>query len=237
MSNEGNKKGEGVIKFLNGKMFYAVVAVCIVAAGAAIWSGIAALKSARGLVTDNSSSSTASETESVGTVTAELPTESRPEKTTGKKEETESSEPKEKEAVSPAAEFFIEPVLGKVIKDYSAEVLQPSLTYGDMRIHLGVDIAAEKGTAVLASGEGTVTAVYTDPLLGNVVEIDHGNGITAKYCGLNAKPSVNKGDTVSSTTKLGCIDSIPSECVEQAHLHLEFFKDGKPVSPYEMITK
>ena len=70
---------------------------------------------------------------------------------------------------------------------------------------------------------------------GKYVEIDHGNGITARYCGLSDKVSVIEGNIVSAGTKLGLIGEIPSECEDGCHLHLEFYKDGEPVNPEVII--
>ena len=105
-----------------------------------------------------------------------------------------------------------------------------------MRLHKAIDISGKYGDPVIASGKGIVTDVYTDAMLGTVVEIDHGNGITAKYCGLNSEPSVKKGDTVDSSVQLGSLGDIPSESVEEVHLHLEFYKNGKSTDPLKFFT-
>ena len=147
-----------------------------------------------------------------------------------------TGEPKNaEEAASPAATYFISPVLGNIIKGYSDSELQYSMTYRDMRLHKGVDIAADVGTPVTAAGDGTVIAVYKDVFEGRVVEIDHGNKIIVRYCGLNSAPCVKEGDRVDSSTQIGTIDNIPGESVEEHHLHVEFIKDGKFVSPEDYI--
>ncbi len=129
------------------------------------------------------------------------------------------------------APFFTLPVTGSILKDFDSEKLQYSETYKDWRIHLGVDIAGEAGAPVLACGEGVVETIYEDPALGTIVAIDHGGGLTAFYCGLGAKPTVRKGQQVESGQQIGVIGTVPTECVEQSHLHLEMEQDGKPISP------
>ena len=127
------------------------------------------------------------------------------------------------------------PVTGSIIKNFNNEMLQYSETFRDMRMHTGVDIACEKGTAVYAAGDGTVTYVDKDTMLGNTVKIDHGNGVLGVYSGLNSKISVKEGDTVTSKTQIGIVDEIPSESVEQTHFHFEMYKDGIAVSPLKLL--
>jgi hypothetical protein len=97
-----------------------------------------------------------------------------------------SNEPYSSETVSEEAKVlnFIFPVDGKISKNYSETELQYSATYGDMRLHTGIDIACEKGASVKAMEEGRVVSVEENTSFGTVITVDHGNGITAKYCGI-----------------------------------------------------
>ena len=54
------------------------------------------------------------------------------------------------------------PVEGSAIYGYSMEALSYNQTTRDWRVHDGVDIAAQAGTAVCAAADGTVYAVYSD---------------------------------------------------------------------------
>ena len=243
-----NKSDSNVIKFLNGKFFYAVLCVCFLCIGVAAWTGIEGLKQI-GDITDNTLSSSAETTDETPVTSSQNdltaltpsepqnPTASKPKEQSQSQNTSESSKFEAEATNGTVAEFFINPLLGTLIKDFSDTELQYSMTYRDMRLHTGVDIAADKGAPVMAAGSGTVTDVYTDALLGTVVEIDHGNKITAKYCGLNATPTVKKGDKVDSSTQIGAVDTVPCESVEQHHLHLEFFLNGKAVSPLKYITQ
>jgi murein DD-endopeptidase MepM/ murein hydrolase activator NlpD len=238
-----NKSKSKIIKFLNGKGFYAVLCVCFLAIGIAAWSGVEGYRNLQ--ITDNSSLESVTETpykpSPDNTEQLQLPSEviKPDEGTDDKKEETPSEEklPTAEETAGPIAAFFVNPVLGEVIKGYSDKELQYSMTFCDMRLHKGIDIKATEGTPVMASGDGIVTDIYTDALLGTVVEIDHGNKVTAKYCGLNSAPTVKKGDKVDSSKQIGAVDKIPSESVEEYHLHLEFYVDGKSVSPSDYILQ
>ena len=135
-----------------------------------------------------------------------------------------------------AAPFFTMPVTGEILKGFDTEKLQYSETYKDWRLHTGIDIAAAKGTKVLSCAQGVVTDCYKDPVLGQVVAVDHGGGIIAFYCGLNEKPVVKAGDKVEAGTQLGVIAAIPGESVEQAHLHLEIEKNGEPIAPTDLFA-
>ncbi len=245
-----NKSRSKIIKFLNGKAFYAVLCVCLVGVGVAAWSGVEGFRrlnassgsdngSLTGQVESNSNvlpsvPSTSSKFDISGT--ASNPKNDKTENSS-KLESKLPSTPEVEQTAAPVATYFVSPVLGEVIKGYSDTELQYSMTMHDMRMHKAMDIAADSGTPVVASGEGVVKSIFKDAMLGTVVEIDHGNGITVKYCGLNAQPSVNVGDIVDSSTRLGSVDVIPIESVEQRHLHLEFYKDGKSVSPADYIMQ
>lgn len=239
-----NKSRSRVIKFLNGKAFYVVLCLCFLAIGVAAWSGVEGMRRLN-KAENGQQESQASDAGSKYEFLQTLPSESTPVHTDESKvdepenpSETETavtSQPETEETAAPVATYFINPVLGDIIKDFSDSELQYSMTMRDMRLHCGVDIAADAGTPVIAAGEGTVTSVYTDAMYGTVVEIDHGNGITAKYCGLNAEPCVKNGDRVDTSTQIGAVDVIPCESVEQRHLHLEFYKNGKAVSPLNYI--
>lgn len=245
MKVQNNRKSR-IIRFLNGKAFYVVICLCFVAVGVAAWSGVEGLRRLSEVDTGSNQSLSENTSSHYEFLQVVPPESSSTDSASSNKEDTVTSsevetavpsEPETEETAAPVATFFINPVLGSVIKDFSDSELQYSMTMRDMRLHKGVDIAADTGTPVIAAGEGIVTAVYTDAMYGAVVEIDHGNGITAKYCGLNAEPCVKVNDKVGTSTQLGAVDVIPCESVEQRHLHLEFYKDGKAVSPMNYISQ
>lgn len=245
-----NKSHSKIIKFLNGRAFYAVLCVCLIAVGVAAWSGVEGFKrlnesnssennSLTGQVESGndvlmSEPSTVSKSDISGDIS--IPNNDEDD-TLSKHKSSLPTDFEAQQTAAPVAAYFVSPVLGEVIKDFSDTELQYSMTMDDMRLHKALDIAADAGTPVVAAGEGVVKAIFKDAMLGTVVEIDHGNGITVRYCGLNALPGVQVGDTVDSATRLGSIDVIPIESVEQRHLHLEFYKDGKAVSPSDYISQ
>lgn len=132
--------------------------------------------------------------------------------------------------------LLILPVEGEIINDYTNDTLIYSETLGEWRAHLGIDIKAEIGTNVKAVLDGKVKKTYNDGLWGNVIIIDHGNGIETKYTNLKTLEmvkegnSVKKGDYISKVGKSADIEMIMDD-----HLHFEVYKNGKVVDPRSII--
>ncbi len=227
--NTENNAKKTKYKFTKGG-FYAVVAACVVALGFTSFSAynIIAPNDDKPKAENNyivkEENTTIDESKSIDNYNSE--------------QDEVTTTPSPTEETQPAAvnaKFFVMPVTGEILKNFSLTELQYSETYCDLRIHPGLDITADKGTGVTASGEGTVTAVENSPTHGNTVVIDHGNGITAKYCGLSEKLNVAVGDIVDSKTVIGTVGEIPSESVEKSHFHFEMYKDETAISPLVMF--
>lgn len=125
---------------------------------------------------------------------------------------------------------FVLPVEGKIFAAFSADELVYNKTMDDWRTHNGIDIRAAAGTAVKAACDGTVTAVYTDGMLGCVVEVEN-SSFTVRYCGLDKDVSVQQGDRLCQNQPIGKIGEIPLELAEDSHLHLEIIKNGRYQNP------
>lgn len=128
-------------------------------------------------------------------------------------------------------EDFILPSGKKIIKDYSNSVAVKSKTMNDWRVHNGVDFKAKEGDEVKAVQSGAILAVYNSSLWGTIVEIDHGAGVVARYCGLDEKLTVGVSDVVEQGHTIGYISKIPVEAADGAHLHFEILKDGAITDP------
>lgn len=236
----------GKIKFddnksiIKNKAFYIALVICLVALGLTSYATVSRLNQ-NNTITE-SVPEPPSSTVSFSAVDQTVSNVSYPEESIPLEDETSSvitatDSPVEDDSVlTGAAPFFTLPVAGEMIKEYDEKALQYSETYKDWRLHLGVDLAGEKGSPVYACAQGVVEDIYTDPDLGTVVAIDHGQGIVAFYCGVNAKPLVKTGEPVESGKQIGVIDTIPTECVEQPHLHFYMEKDGEPISPLDIIN-
>ena len=215
--------------------FYVAIAVCLLAVGASSWIAVQRI-GGKDLLGESSSLSLSDPT-AVDRKVSDVPYSqpSEPESTASVSSVPVSSADSSQEpSSSEASPFFVLPVGGSIIKDFDSDNLQYSETFKDWRLHLGIDIAAEIGTPVLASASGTVTEVREDALMGTVVVMDHGDGIIASYCGLNKSPSVQKGDRVEAGKQIGVVDTIPSESVEASHLHFAILQNDVPLSPLEL---
>ena len=139
---------------------------------------------------------------------------------------------------APAPLVFTWPVKGAVTGAFSVEALAYNETMGDWRVHTGVDIDASLGVHVLAAAAGTVSRVYQDDLLGSVVEIDHGDGLTSQYANLASVPTVKEGDQVSTGTVIGSVGATAaSESAQSPHLHFAMYQGDEPVDPGDYLPE
>ena len=108
---------------------------------------------------------------------------------------------------------------------------------GDWRTHNGIDFKGAEGDQVKAIANGKVINVYEDVLLGTVVEIDHGNGMTVRYCGMKEGSCLPEGTEVEKYGKIGTLGHIPVEISDEDHLHLEVLIDGEYADPLKALNK
>jgi murein DD-endopeptidase MepM/ murein hydrolase activator NlpD len=138
----------------------------------------------------------------------------------------------------PYEDYFTLPLGTDVLKDYSPTTPSYNPTLGDWRSHGGIDFSAPDGSQVKSIAYGEVKAVYEDALYGTVIEIDHGNGVVARYCGMNKNAlEIKAGDIVESGSLLGYLGTVPCEKSELSHLHFEIYLNGENVDPLALMNK
>ena len=98
--------------------------------------------------------------------------------------------------------------------------------------HPGMDIDGERGDLVTASANGTVIKASYTGGYGNMVEIDHGNGIHTRY-GHMSKLEVEAGETVTRGQLIGEIGSTGRST--GPHLHFELRYNDKPINPRHFL--
>ena len=99
--------------------------------------------------------------------------------------------------------------------------------------HDGLDIVAPQGSSVYAAAGGVVSHITrTRQGLGNVVEINHGNGYVTRYC-LLGDISVSGGQKVRRGQKLGTVGV--TKTVAAPHLHLEVLYNGEVRDPVNYL--
>lgn len=95
---------------------------------------------------------------------------------------------------------------------------QVGSTAADVVFHSGVDLAAERGTPVLAVGDGTVAFVGEQGAYGNLVVVNHAEGLQTRYAQLDTM-IVEVGQRISGGDRLGTVGSTGVASVP--HLHFE----------------
>jgi murein DD-endopeptidase MepM/ murein hydrolase activator NlpD len=100
--------------------------------------------------------------------------------------------------------------------------------FGVRRMHSGVDIAAPRGTAVLAAADGTVAYTGWFGGYGKIVIIDHGAGVSTLYAHLSSILThegrlVRRGQLVARVGSTGYSTG--------PHVHFEVRVNGVPVNP------
>lgn len=142
----------------------------------------------------------------------------------------ESEEPKEEKPKVEKISFMMPVENGTVIKGYSTDTLQFSSTYGDMRLHLGLDISCNKSSYVKSCAKGIVKTISENAELGRYIEIEHSDGTVIRYCGLESINVINN-EAVNGGDVIGTVGTVTQECMDKSHIHIEVYRDSKPINP------
>lgn len=94
--------------------------------------------------------------------------------------------------------------------------------------HKGMDFAAPAGTPIYAAASGTVTSASYSDNAGNMIVINHGNGLQTYYMHCNSM-YVRAGQTVSKGQNIGAVGSTGNS--SGPHLHFQVMQNGTPVNP------
>ncbi len=100
--------------------------------------------------------------------------------------------------------------------------------------HTGMDIGAPMGSYVLAANSGVVSKATYSNSYGNLVMINHGNGISTAYAHgseilVEEGQEVNRGDIIMKVGSTGWSTG--------PHLHFEIIVNGTKIDPYPYVTK
>ena len=99
---------------------------------------------------------------------------------------------------------------------------------GGSEFHTGQDITAAPGTPVVAAANGTVSFAGWKNGYGQLVEIDHGNGLTTRY-GHLSEVETTVGQQIARSELLGRVGSTGRST--GPHLHYEVRINDNPVNP------
>jgi murein DD-endopeptidase MepM/ murein hydrolase activator NlpD len=109
---------------------------------------------------------------------------------------------------------------------------RPDPFLGRPALHPGVDLVQEWGASVHATGAGRVVHAGWMGGYGNMVEIDHGDGLATRYGHLSSV-LVEEGQQVEPGALLGKLGSTGRST--GPHLHYEVRVDGEPVDPVRFL--
>ncbi|MBB4233818.1 peptidoglycan DD-metalloendopeptidase family protein [Rhizobium esperanzae] len=132
------------------------------------------------------------------------------------------------EAVRSTAESlpFRNPAIGKEVTSPFGNRRDPFL--GRLALHSGIDFRFAPGERIRPTAPGKVIAAGWTGGYGNMVEVDHGNGISTRY-GHMSEVLVKVGDTVDRNDVIGLAGSTGRST--GTHLHYEVRQDGHAVDP------
>jgi murein DD-endopeptidase MepM/ murein hydrolase activator NlpD len=100
--------------------------------------------------------------------------------------------------------------------------------------HPGMDIDGEKGDTVIAPANGTVVKAGWTGGYGNMIEIDHGNGLSTRY-GHLSKIEIQVGDSIQRGQLIGLIGSTGRST--GPHLHYELRLNDKSINPRFLLPQ
>lgn len=102
--------------------------------------------------------------------------------------------------------------------------------------HKAVDFAAEEGAPVYAMADGVVLTVSLSEELGNLISIDHGDGLVTIYRFVEPVSGLEEGDAVTRGQQIAAVAAAyGTEAADGTHLHFEVEQDGVSVDPMEYL--
>lgn len=130
----------------------------------------------------------------------------------------------------PTSGRFIWPVSGPISSPFG---LKRFFNEQPRRPHSGIDIAAARGTPIVAPAAGKVILTGNLFFNGNTVFIDHGNGLVTMYCHMDSI-DVKQGNLLSQGEVFGTIGSTGR--ATGPHLHWTVSLNTSPVDPMLFIA-
>lgn len=230
MRENNSKKKEAAAKETNN-LIYITVAVMIVIMAVIVGATAASNKARRGneaVTTGGTEKHSAVTTRPSEVVTTNaFETEAAP-------TDSITAAPESTSPVAAEAPELIVPVSGALIKPHSPDVLLRSVTMNDYRAHIGIDISAPIGNAVVCCADGIVKEVWSDPMMGRCVSVAHSGGLVTvmKNLGDTLAEGIEPGRELKAGDAIGVIgETALTEIAEIPHLHFETELDGEYIDP------
>ena len=144
----------------------------------------------------------------------------------GAKELKESKENENALAIVNNIKLSVLPVTGRITSRYGERSSLRRST------HTGLDIACNAGTDIKVVSNGTVTFSGKKGSYGNLIIVDHGNGVETWY-GHCSKLYAKVGDTVTAGDVVAAVGSTGNST--GPHLHFEIRINGECVNPQSYV--
>lgn len=126
------------------------------------------------------------------------------------------------------------PIEGARITSNFGMRFHPVLHY--TRLHGGTDFAAPIGTPIYASADGVVTSASPSSCAGNMVIIQHKDGMETRYFHLSRyADGVVAGFQVKQGFTIGYVGTT-GVCTTGPHLHYEVHINGEKVDPMTVVS-
>ena len=104
---------------------------------------------------------------------------------------------------------------------------------GRHALHTGLDFQATLGMPIVAAAGGVVVTSQVHPEYGNMVEIDHGNGLITRY-GHASRLLVKKGDLIKRGQQIALVGTTGRST--GPHLHFEVLVQGVQQDPARFLA-
>lgn len=105
--------------------------------------------------------------------------------------------------------------------------------HGRQTFHGGIDIAADTGTAVLATADASVMQVTSDPRYGKYITLQHADGTLSRYGHLSSQ-NVREGQRVRGGQVIGAVGSTGRST--GAHLDYRVSRNGTKFDPLAILS-
>lgn len=105
---------------------------------------------------------------------------------------------------------------------------------GKATMHKGIDFAGKEDAPIIATGSGIVTWVGKRYGYGELVEINHGDGVKTRY-GHNKTILVSIGDVVEKGQSIALMGSTGRST--GPHVHYEILRNNKHINPLKFVYR
>lgn len=133
------------------------------------------------------------------------------------------------------SDSLVWPIVGDVLINYSMDKTIYFPTLDQYKYNPAIVISANVGENITAAASGKIISVTNDPIIGNKVVMDLGNGYELTY-GQLENIMVSEGSYVDCQDVIGTV-AIPTKyySTEGSNVYFMLTKDGQPINPMSKL--